>query len=83
MLFNACIVCDTPDRLLHNANWRLYGYGRVSGRVFVMQLPNHRIFTVYSLVGDLFGWLVVAVFVVIVVLAIKAKRKGASASASD
>jgi len=48
-----------------------------------MQLPNHRIFTVYSLVGDLFGWLVVAGFVVIVVLAILVKRKGASASASD
>jgi len=83
MLFNACIVCDTPDRLLHNDNWRLCGYGRVSERVFVMQLPNHRIFTVYSLVGDLFGWLMVAGFVVIVVLAILVKRKGASASASD
>ena len=69
MLFTACIVCDTPDRLLHNDNWCLCGYGRVSGRVFVMQLPNHRIFTDYSLVGDLFGWLVVAGFVVIVILA--------------
>ena len=52
-------------------------------RVFVVQLPNQRVFTVNSLVSDLFGWLVVAGFVVIVVLAIIAKRKGASARASD
>ena len=35
---------------------------RVSERVFVVQLPNHRVTTVYSLVGDLFGWLAAAGF---------------------
>ncbi len=55
---------------------------RVSERVFVVQLPNHHVFTVYSAVGDLFGWLLVVGFAVIVVLAIVRWRKGASASVS-
>ncbi len=38
---------------------------RVDERVFVVQLPNHRVSTVYALVGDLFGWLTVIGFVVI------------------
>ena len=54
---------------------------RVDQRVFVAQLPNHRVPTVYSVVGDLFGWLAVAGFAVIVVLAILGGRKRASAGA--
>jgi len=59
-------------------------YGRIMGsmdatradeQVFVMQVPNHRVFTVYSVVGELFGWLTVVGFVVIVILAILQGRK--------
>ena len=59
-------------------------YGRIMGsmdatradeRVFVMQVPNHRVFTIYSVVGELFGWLAVIGFVVIVILAILQGRK--------
>jgi len=52
---------------------------RASERVFVVQLPNHRVITVYSLVGDLFGGLAVIGFVVILILAILRGRKQASA----
>jgi apolipoprotein N-acyltransferase len=48
---------------------------RVSERVFVMQVPNQRVATVYSVVGDLFGWLVVAGFLVIAVWGIVLGRK--------
>jgi apolipoprotein N-acyltransferase len=66
-------------------------YGRVlattdihtaSERVMVAQVPTQRVFTVYSVIGDLFGWLSVAGFVGIVVLAILRGGKGASASPS-
>src|SRR4030065_2177250 len=39
---------------------------RVDQRVFVVQLPNHHIHTVYSLVGELFGWMLAVGFMVIV-----------------
>lgn len=64
-------------------------YGRVlatvdthtaSERLMVAQVPTKRVFTVYSIIGDLFGWLSVAGFVGIMVLAIILRRKGASAS---
>jgi apolipoprotein N-acyltransferase len=48
---------------------------RTTEKVFVMQMPTHHITTVYSLVGDLFGWLMVAGFMVIVVLAVVRGRK--------
>jgi apolipoprotein N-acyltransferase len=59
-------------------------YGRTIGylndtlsneKVLVMQMPNHHITTIYSLVGDLFGWLMVIGFVVIVVIAIVRRRR--------
>lgn len=59
-------------------------YGRVLGamdatrsdeRVFVVQLPRQRVPTVYALVGDSFGWLTVAGFVVIVVWALMRRRR--------
>ena len=62
-------------------------YGRVlatmdthtsSERVMVVQVPTKGVFTVYSLIGDLFGWLAVAGFVTIIVLAIVAGRTRAS-----
>lgn len=61
-------------------------YGRTIGymndtltneRVFVMQLPNHNITTVYSLVGELFGWLMLVGFIAIVIIAIVRRRKKA------
>ena len=48
---------------------------RVDERVFVVQLPRHRVPTVYALVGDLFGWLTVAGFVVMVGWAILRSRR--------
>jgi apolipoprotein N-acyltransferase len=50
-------------------------YGRVvasmdhfvaSERVMVAQVPTHGVVTVYSVIGDLFGWLAVAGFVAVV-----------------
>ena len=66
-------------------------YGRVlamtdthtaSERVMVAQVPTQRVFTVYSVIGDLFGWLSVAGFVGILVWAIVRGRKRASAGTS-
>lgn len=34
-------------------------------RVMVAQVPSKGVFTLYSVIGDLFGWLAVAGFVVI------------------
>jgi apolipoprotein N-acyltransferase len=53
---------------------------RANERVFVVQLPNQRVFTVYSVVGDLFGWLMLAGFVLLVILAIVQGSKRSSAS---
>jgi apolipoprotein N-acyltransferase len=47
---------------------------RVDERVFVVQLPNHHVATVYSMVGELFGWLTVAGLALMVGLAIFHKR---------
>jgi apolipoprotein N-acyltransferase len=61
-------------------------YGRVlaemdhftaSERVMVAQAPTNGVFTVYSVIGDLFGWLSVVGFVVIAVWAIVRGRKAA------
>ncbi len=52
---------------------------RVSERVFVVQLPNHRVFTVYSVVGDLFGWLMVAGFLIVAVWGIVRGRRARAA----
>ncbi|NOH04328.1 MAG: hypothetical protein HND47_21310 [Chloroflexi bacterium] len=49
---------------------------RVDERVFVVQLPNHRVSTIYALVGDLFGWLTVIGFVVIAGGGILRGRRG-------
>jgi apolipoprotein N-acyltransferase len=53
---------------------------RVSERVFVVQVPNHRVTTVYSVVGELFGWLALAGFVFIAGWAIVRGRKANAAS---
>ncbi len=52
---------------------------RVSERVFVVQVPNHRVTTIYSVVGDLFGWLAVTGFLFISVWAIVRGRKANAA----
>jgi hypothetical protein len=46
-----------------------------------MQVPNNHVFTVYSVVGELFGWLAVVGFVTIVILAILQGRKAGTAAA--
>jgi apolipoprotein N-acyltransferase len=66
-------------------------YGRVlatidthtaSERVMVVQVPMRHVFTVYSVIGDLFGWLSLAGFFGIFVLATVGRRKGVSDSPS-
>jgi apolipoprotein N-acyltransferase len=66
-------------------------YGRVlatmdthttSERVMVVQVPTKRVFTVYSVIGDMFGWLSVVGFVAIMVWVIARGRKRASADTS-
>jgi apolipoprotein N-acyltransferase len=56
---------------------------RVSERVFVVQLPNHHVHPVYSVVGDLFGWLIAVGFVVIVGWAIFGNRKSRAEAATS
>jgi apolipoprotein N-acyltransferase len=56
---------------------------RVDERVFVVQLPNHHVHPIYSVVGDLFGWLIAVGFVVIVVWAIFGNRKSQEGAASS
>jgi apolipoprotein N-acyltransferase len=67
-------------------------YGRVlamvdthtsSEKVMVVQVPTKRVFTVYSVIGDLFGWLSVAGFVAIFVLAIVTGRTRSSPTTSN
>jgi apolipoprotein N-acyltransferase len=48
---------------------------RVDERVFVVQLPNHHIHTVYGVVGELFGWMLAVGFVFIVGWSIYQTRK--------
>jgi len=59
-------------------------YGRVlakmdhftaSERVMVAQVPTQGVFTVYSVIGDLFGWLSVVGFVVVAIWAVVRGRK--------
>lgn len=66
-------------------------YGRVlatmdthtaSERVMVVQVPMQCVFTIYSIIGDLFGWLSVVGFVGIVILAIVEGHKNIPAISS-
>jgi apolipoprotein N-acyltransferase len=61
-------------------------YGRVlaamdhftaSNRVLVAQVPNQGVSTIYSVIGDLFGWLTVIGFVGMVVWAVVRRRRAA------
>ena len=61
-------------------------YGRVlaemdhftaSERVMVAQVPTQGVFTVYSVIGDLFGWLSVVGFVIVAIWAVVRGRKAA------
>jgi apolipoprotein N-acyltransferase len=56
---------------------------RVDERVFVVQLPNHHVHTVYSVVGDLFGWPIVVGFVLIAGWAIFRSRKSRAEAAGS
>jgi apolipoprotein N-acyltransferase len=56
---------------------------RVNERVFVMQVPDQRVFTIYAVVGELFGWLAVVGFVTIVILTVLQGRKARAAAASS
>ena len=59
-------------------------YGRILSKVdmlttsepvMIAQVPTQGVFTVYSVIGDLFGWLTVAGFVLITVWAVIVRRK--------
>jgi apolipoprotein N-acyltransferase len=56
---------------------------RVDQRVFVVQLPNHHVHTVYSVVGELFGWMLAIGFVVMVGWAIYHSRRSHSEAAGS
>ncbi len=67
-------------------------YGRVlaamdhftaSERVMVAQVPTQGVFTLYSVIGDLFGWLAVVGFVVIVVWGVVQWRKARRAESTQ
>jgi apolipoprotein N-acyltransferase len=69
---------------IHGHSLAIDPYGRTLGAmndtlvdepVLVVQVPNRRIWTVYSAVGDLFGWLSACAFVAIVVLAVIRRRR--------
>jgi apolipoprotein N-acyltransferase len=66
---------DPYGRLLGSMN-----HTTASETVLVAQVPNRHIFTIYSVVGDLFGWLTVAGFVFMVGWAIlRGRRAGKEA----
>jgi len=46
-----------------------------SERVMVAQVPAYHVTTIYSIIGDLFGWLAVIGFVIIIVLALVRDRR--------
>jgi len=51
-----------------------------SDRVIVAQVPSQGVFTLYPLIGDLFGWLAVVGFVVIIILAVVQGRRAKQAA---
>jgi len=53
----------------------LVDLANTSQRVMTAQLPTHGVFTLYSVIGDLFGWLAVVGFVFITGWAIYSARK--------
>jgi apolipoprotein N-acyltransferase len=54
------IATDPYGRILASTNVHT-----ASEKVMVAQVPTHHVFTLYSVVGDLFGWLSVAGFVLV------------------
>jgi apolipoprotein N-acyltransferase len=54
------IATDPYGRILASTNVHT-----ASEKVMVAQVPTHRVFTLYSVIGDLFGWLSVAGFVLV------------------
>jgi apolipoprotein N-acyltransferase len=64
------LAIDPYGRLLGSMN-----HTTASETVLVAQVPNRHIFTIYSAVGDLFGWLTVAGFVLMVGWAILRGRR--------
>jgi apolipoprotein N-acyltransferase len=64
------IATDPYGRLLARVDNRT-----TSDPVMVVQVPTQRVFTVYSVIGDLFGWLSVAGLVAAAVVAIVRGRK--------
>lgn len=72
------LAIDPYGRILGSMNAT-----RVDERVFVVQLPRHRVPTVYAFVGDLFGWLTVVGFVLIAGWGIvRGRKSGAPAAGS-
>jgi apolipoprotein N-acyltransferase len=51
-----------------------------SDRVIVAQVPSQGVFTLYPLIGDLFGWLAVVGFVAIIVVAVVQGRRAKQAA---
>ena len=69
------IATDPYGRILASMN-----HLTAADRVMVAQVPTHRVPTVYAALGDAFGWLTVAGFVVLAGWAIIAGRKATAAA---
>jgi apolipoprotein N-acyltransferase len=52
-------------------------------RVMVAQVPTRGVFTIYPIIGDLFGWLAVVGFVVIAAWAVIRGRRAARTESSQ
>jgi apolipoprotein N-acyltransferase len=71
------IVSDPYGRVLASMD-----HFTASEWVMVAQVPTRGVFTIYSIVGDLFGWLTIVGFVVVAAWAIVRGRKTARAISS-
>ena len=64
------ITVDPCGRLLAEVD-----HFTASDRVMVAQVPTNGVFTIYSVIGSLFGWLSVVGFVVVAIWAVVRGRK--------
>lgn len=72
------IATDPYGRILASTNVLT-----ANERVMVAQVPTQGVFTVYSVIGDLFGWLAVVGFVIVAIWAVIRGRRAARTASSQ